>query len=238
MKKRVLFLATLVIAVTVTIGTFFLKDSVKADSTKNNNELISYKISIPSNYYSSKKISEMVLHYGVNGWKDTKDVQMYLTSSDYHYGIPGTVTYNAVIKVNKGDTINYCFKTISTAGTTSWNNNKGKDFSVVANESNVKNIEYEIDWLAGTNNTNVDSNNDVILHYGINGWDNPVDVKMEIKTDYEYNGKKYTWYKAIITVEEGSTINYCVKANTSDGAVWDNNNGANYSTIANKAYNP
>ena len=45
------------------------------------------------------------------------------------------------------------------------------------------------------------------------------------KSDYDGT----TWYKAVITVEEGSIINYCVKANTAEGEKWDNNNGENYS---------
>ena len=236
MKKKVLFLATLAVVLATTMGLFCIKNSVKADSVKNN-ELISYKISLPSDYYNGKKISKIELHYGVNGWNDTKDVTMYVTTGDYHYGIPSSYVFNAVVKVRKGDTINYCFKTTTSGGITTWNNNNGKNYSVVANESNVKNIEYEIDWLAGSNDTNVDANSDVTLHYGINGWDNPTDVKMDIKTVDEYNGQKYTWYKAIITVEEGSTINYCIKANTADGEVWDNNKGADYSIVANKAYN-
>ena len=235
MKKRVLFLATILVAITAVM--FCTKNSVKAASVASNsieksNELISYKISLPSNYYYGKKISKMILHYGINGWNNTKDVTMYVTTNDYHYGIPASYVYNAVIKVHKGDTINYCFKTISTEGTTSWNNNNGNDFSVVANESNVKTIEYEIDWLANQNGINVDNNSDVYLHYGINGWDNPKDVKMELKTTDEYNGKKYTWYKAIITVEEGCSINYCVKINTKDNVIWDNNQGSNYLVIA------
>ena len=59
---------------------------------------------------------------------------------------------------------------------------------------------------------------------------------MDLKSKSEYDGKSQTWYKAIITVDEGSTINYCIKANTSDGEKWDNNNGENYSVIANKDY--
>ena len=235
MKKRILFLATFVVAVAVTVGAFCMKNTAKADSANDTRELINYKISIPSDYYNGKKTSEMILHYGVNGWKDTKDVTMYVTTGDYSHGIPGSYIYNAVIKVYKGDTINYCFKRISTAGTTSWNNNNGKDFSVVANESNVKTIDYEVNW--SYENNNINANNDVTLHYGINGWDNPADVKMELKNNYQYDGKNYTWYKAIISVEEGSTINYCVKANTAEGEVWDNNNGANYSVVANQPYN-
>lgn len=230
MKKKFLFIVTLV-AITLTLGTFYMKDSTKAESLNDNRELISYKISLPSSYQNSKKISEVILHYGVNGWNDTKDITMYATADDYNHGIPSSYVYNAVIKVRKGDTINYCFKTISTAGTTSWNNNNGNDYSIVANESNVKTINYEVDWLSKQTNINVD-NNDVTLHYSINGWNSPRDVKMELKTIDEYDGKKFTWYKAIITVEEGSTINYCVKSNTESGEVWDNNNGANYSVIA------
>lgn len=233
MKKRVLFLATFLVATVVTLGTFYTNDSVKADSIKEtsvtqNDEFINYKISVPSSYYSGKKISEMILHYGVNGWNDTKDVTMYVTTDDYHYGIPSSYVFNAIVKVRKGDTINYCFKTIRNDGTTSWNNNNGNDFSVIVSESNVKTISYEVDWLATNNNIN----GDVTLHYGINDWNSPTDIKMELKGQYNYEGVTKTWYKAIINVEEGATINYCVKSETTDGVVWDNNNGANYSIIA------
>ena len=103
MKKRFLLLATLV-AMAVTLVTFNTNNSVKAVSVKedsakissvnDNGELISYKISLPSNYYYGKKTSKMVLHYGVNGWNDTKDVDMYVTTGDYHYGIPASYVYN------------------------------------------------------------------------------------------------------------------------------------------------
>lgn len=224
-------MAAVMVALIVASGFIFSKSFAKADSTKKDNQLISYKISLPSNYYYGKKTSEMILHYGVNGWNDTKDVKMYVTTGDYHYGIPASYNYNAVIKVRKGDTINYCFKAISNVGTTSWNNNGGKDYSVVADESNVKNVEYEIDWLA-TSDEISSENSEVTLRYGINGWDNPNDIKMEVKTIDYNNGKKYTWYKAVISVEEGSTINYAVKASTSSGIIWDNNNNNNYTAIA------
>ena len=193
MKKRFLYLTTLVVAFAAIIGTFSAKDSAKADSTKNTAKEISYKISIPYTYSTGKNISEMVLHYGVNGWQDIKDATMYVTTGDYNYGVPSSYTYNAIIKVNKGDTINYCLKSISKDGISSWNNNNGKDFSVVAYESNVKTIEYEIDWLAEQNDIYVDSNSEVTLRYGINGWDNPIDIKMDLKGAYQYEDEKATY---------------------------------------------
>lgn len=233
MKKKVLFLAALVVAVAVTMGTICSKSAVKASNDNNDNDLISYKITIPVDYHTSSNISEMTLHYGVNGWNDIKDIAMYVTSGPKNHGIPSSYAYNAVIKVHKGDTINYCYRATYKDSITKWNNNNGKNFQVVANESNVKNIQYEIDWLAGSNG--VSANGDVVLHYGINGWDNPSDAKMDIKMKSDYDGQ--TWYKAVITVEEGSTINYCVKANTAEGEKWDNNNGENYSVIANQDCN-
>ena len=202
-KRKSLMLATLVVALVVTMGLVCKGNSVKASA---NEEFISYKITVPSNYYSSKYISEMVLHYGVNGWNDTKDVKMYITTGPYKYGIPTRLEYNAVIKVRKGDTIDYCYKITDTDSITKWNNNDGKDYHVVANESNVKTIRYEVNWLADSKDYNV--NGDVTLHYGVNGWDNARDVKMEVKSQYDYDGKTQTWYKAIIEVEEGSTVDY------------------------------
>lgn len=234
MKKKFLLLATLVVAMAVTVITFSKNNSAKAEYNNKSDELISYKITIPSDYYSSRNVSEVVLHYGVNGWNNANDTTMYVTTGPTQYGIPTSYTYNAIIKVHKGDTINYCYKTTYKNDETKWNNNNGKDFHVVANESNVKEIQYEVDWLA--ENSDLDVSGDVTLHYGVNGWDNAKDVKMEIKTKSEYNGQTETWYKAIITVEEGSTINYCVKANTTEGEKWDNNNGENYSVIANQNY--
>lgn len=236
MKKKLLLLATLVMAAVATVGTFGMKNQVKAACASSEEEFINYKITIPSNYYNGKKISSMVLHYGVNGWNDTKDVDMYVSTGNYSHGIPATYNFNAIVKVRKGDTINYCLKTITYGGVTSWNNNNGRNFSVVANESNVKTILYELNWLAENSGLDVNANSDVTLHYGVDGWNNPTDVKMELKTSYQYDGKQYTWYKANITVEEGTTINYCVKANTADGVVWDNNNGADYSVVANQTY--
>lgn len=233
MKKKLLFLAAFAVAVAVTMGTICSKRAVKASNDNRDNDLISYKITIPYDYYASIDISEMTLHYSVDGWNETKDAVMYVTSGPKYYGIPSSYAYNAVIKVHKGDTIDYCYKATYKDSTTKWNNNDGKNFQVVANESNVKNIQYEIDWLAGSNG--VDANGDVLLHYGINGWDDVQDVKMDIKMKSDYDGQ--TWYKAIITVEEGSTINYCIKANTSEGEKWDNNNGDNYSVIANQDCN-
>ena len=230
MKKKILLLATLLVAVAVTMGTICSKRAVKASNDNRDNDLISYKIAIQLNYSLYKDISEMTLHYGVNGWNNTKDTVMYEIKGPTQYGIPVYKTYNAIIKVRKGDTIDYCYKTTYKDSTIKWNNNDGKNFQVVANESNVKKIQYEIDWLAEQNGISVDG--DVTLRYGINGWDNVQDVKMDLKSKSEYDGKSQTWYKAIITVDEGSTINYCIKANTPDGEKWDNNNGENYSVIA------
>jgi len=236
MKKKLLLLTTFLIATIAIIGVFNTKNPVKAVCASPSNELISYKITVPSNYYNGKKISSMVLHYGVNGWNNPKDVDMYVSTGNYSHGIPSTYNFNAIVKVRKGDTIDYCIKTITDGGVTSWNNNNGRNFSIVANESNVETIQYEIDWLAEENGIFVDSNSDVTLHYGTNGWNNPTDVKMELKDSYEYGGKQYTWYKAIVTVEEGTTINYCVKATTPNGIKWDNNNNSDYSVVANQSY--
>ena len=231
MKKRLLFLATL-ITLAMALGVICTNIPIKANASSNSNELISYKITLPSNYYSGKKTSKVTLHYGVNGWNDIKDTTMYVTTGDYHYGIPNKYEYNAIVKVRKGDTINYCFKVDSIGGTTAWNNNKGQNYSVVADESNVKTINYEINWLAGSNGINADLNSDVTLHYSLNNWDKPIDQKMEIKHNYENDNERTTWYKAILTVEEGTIINYCVKVNNNDGEKWDNNNQKNYSVIA------
>ena len=77
MKKKVLFLAALVVAVAVTMGTICSKSAVKASNDNRDNDLISYKIAIQLNYSLYKDISEMTLHYGVNGWNNTKDTVMY-----------------------------------------------------------------------------------------------------------------------------------------------------------------
>ncbi len=233
MKKKLLFLATLAVAVAVTMGMLCSKNSVKASNDNKDNDLISYKITIPADYMASTNIAEMTLHYSVDGWNETKDADMYVTSGPKNHGIPSSYAYNAVVKVRKGTTIDYCYKVTYKNATTKWINNDGKNYQVVANESNVKKIQYEIDWLAGSNG--VDANGDVVLYYGINGWNNVQDVKMDVKMKSDYDGQ--TWYKAVITVDEGSTINYCVKANTDKGEKWDNNNGKDYFVIANQDCN-
>ena len=217
------------VALVVTIGLMSKNNSVKASS---NEELISYKITFAISPSENMKVSEMTLHYGVNGWKDIKDTTMYLSNGPMTHGFPTSLAYNAVVKVHKGDTLDYCVKVTLKNGDVKWRNLEGADYHTVVNESNVKTIRYEVNWLAEKNG--LDVNGDVMLHYGVNGWDNAKDVKMEIKSKYDYEGKTQTWYRAIITVEEGSTVNYCIKANTTEGEKWDNNNGKNYSVIANQ----
>ena len=230
MKKRIsLIFATLLVALVVTIGLMSKNNSVKASS---NDELIKYKITIPISPAMSAKVSEIFVHYGVNGWKDIKDTKMYLSRGPMTHGFPTSLAYNGIVKVHKGDMLDYCLKVVLKNGEVRWQNYQGDGYHTVINESNVKKIRYEVNWLAQKNGFNV--NGDVILHYGVNGWNDVKDAKMEMKTNYSYDGKKQTWYRAIIEVEEGSTINYCIKANTTSGVRWDNNNGKNYSEIANQ----
>lgn len=236
MKKRIsLILATLVVALVVTIGLMSKNNSVKASS---NDELTKYKITIPISPAMNTKVSEIIVHYGVNGWKDIKDTTMYLSKGPMTHGFPTSLAYNGIVEVHKGDMLDYCLKVVLKNGEVRWQNYEGDGYHTVIKESNVKKIRYEVNWLAQKSGLNV--NGDVVLHYGVNEWNDIKDVKMEVKSDYSYDGKKQTWYRAIVTVEEGSTIDYCIKANTTSGVKWDNNNGKNYSEIANQdciAYN-
>ncbi len=72
-------------ATVLTLGIFMIPKQVSASENK---EVVAYRISMPVNYNTldTSKIKNATLHYGVNGWKDVKDVQLNRSIVDYYMG--------------------------------------------------------------------------------------------------------------------------------------------------------
>ncbi|MHC1748600.1 MAG: carbohydrate-binding protein [Cellulosilyticaceae bacterium] len=78
---------------------------------------------------------------------------------------------------------------------------------------------------------------DVILHYGVNGWNDVKDIPMTLKSSYDENNNLKVWYEATLALNGTDTINYCyyISYNRgSCGGFWDNNNGQDYHITVNK----
>lgn len=104
-----------------------------------NNEKVAYRIYMPFNYskLDMTDIQDVTLHYGVNGWNDVKDIQMEKHLVDYYMGRT-FYSFFTTVYVEKGATIDYCFKQNFNNNETKWDNNDNKDYHVVVNESNIR----------------------------------------------------------------------------------------------------
>jgi hypothetical protein len=140
MKKKLslkkLSLLSVVLMVAIMAVVFFKSgDNFKVSAaTKHNNvatstksgKKIRYKIQMSTNYYIPSITKKGVLHYTLNGWKDTLEQDMVQTDS-YSYGsgvFTTYYTYETIVTVNEGDTIDYCFKFLTWQDREGWINNE------------------------------------------------------------------------------------------------------------------
>ncbi|NFB30141.1 hypothetical protein EXM76_03230 [Clostridium botulinum] len=132
MKK----IMTFIMATVLTLGIFMIPKQVSASENK---EVVAYRISMPVNYNTldTSKIKSATLHYGVNGWKDVKDIQLNRSIVDYYMGKTFESFYTTIY-VEKGSKIDYCFKQEFYEEGTKWDNNNNEDYHIVVIESNVK----------------------------------------------------------------------------------------------------
>lgn len=74
----------------------------------------------------------------------------------------------------------------------------------------------------------------VVLHYGVNGWNEVKDVPMTCKYGFDENHNYKVWYEADVEANENDTIDYCfhINYNRGGGDYWDNNEGNDYHMVA------
>lgn len=94
---------------------------------------VTCKVVYNSWYEPSLYTEAVILHYGVNGWNEIKDVPMtckYGYDENHNF----KVWYEADVEVNENDTIDYCFHILYNRGGAEgfWENNDGNDFHMVA----------------------------------------------------------------------------------------------------------
>lgn len=206
--------------------------AVKAD-----NNLVPYKISIKGDYYRDRYVESVILHYGINGWQDIKDVKMETTFLSY----PDDMYYEATVYVPKNSTIDYAIKYNLGSNGTHWDNNGGKDYHIPVRKGNVETVTYTIEikdvylkpiaqYAAKESNKEVKPYK-VILHYGINGWQDPKDIEMTRVCRKNKNSEDEIIYKATITVAKNDSIDFAYYVDRSvynEPSKWYNNNGANW----------
>ncbi|AOR23361.1 carbohydrate-binding protein [Clostridium taeniosporum] len=131
MKKILTFMM-----VTLLLCTFMMPKTAMAAE---NNEKIAYTICMPFNYskFNTTDVKNVTLHYGINGWNNVKDIKMNRRVSDYYMGRTFE-TFFTTIYVEKGSTVDYCFKQDWNNNEVKWDNNNNNDYHVVVNESNIK----------------------------------------------------------------------------------------------------
>lgn len=132
MKKIITF----IMATALALGMFIAPKQVRAAE---NHEMVAYRIYMPVNYskVDTSQIKKATLHYGVNGWKDVKDVQLNRSVVDYYMGRTFESFYTTIY-VEKGSKVDYCFKQEFYNEGTTWDNNNNKDYHIAVTESNVK----------------------------------------------------------------------------------------------------
>jgi hypothetical protein len=205
--------------------------------TKADNNLVPYKISIKGDYYRDRYVDSVILHYGVNGWQDIKDVKMETVFLNY----PNDMYYQATVYVPKNSTIDYAIKYNVGSMGTHWDNNGGKDYHIEVGNGNVDTVTYTIE-IGDTYLKSVDeyvangSEEEILpykvtLRYGINGWKNPRDIEMTRVCYKDNDSVKEIVYKATITVAKEDVIDFAYHVDRSvynEPSKWYNNNGADW----------
>lgn len=189
---------------------------------------IRYKIQMSTNYYIPKYTKKGIIHYGVNGWQDVKEQDMDLVSS-YQSGtgvFTTYYTYEAIVTVREGDTIDYCFRFITTMDTEGWINNENNNYHVKVWSSNVPcsyTVVYRKPYYEASAIDFVD------LCYTLNNWDNVKYSRMTLHTVTNSDGSINSYFDTTIHGYETDTLQYCYRIIKCNGEQeWDNNDGKNY----------
>ncbi|GAA0739027.1 carbohydrate-binding protein [Clostridium oceanicum] len=96
-------------------------------------------------------------------------------------------------------------------------------------------VAYKISLPVDYNKTNTTDIKEVTLHYGVNGWNNIKNVKLNRQVVDYYMGKTFEAFTATIYVEKGSTLDYAFKETFNNGNVkWNNNIGKDYHVCVEK----
>lgn len=97
-------------------------------------------------------------------------------------------------------------------------------------EENSEYVAYKITAPLNSAEHYDSSLKSITLHYGVNGWNDIKDIKMERVVRDMYLGKTFVDFQATIVVKKNATVNYDFKKDFyNKESVWDNNNGKNYS---------
>lgn len=206
-------------------------------AAKADTDLVPYKISIKGDYYRDRYVDSVILHYGINGWKDIKDVKMETKFLNY----PDDMYYQATVYVPKNSTIDYAIKYNSGDQGSHWDNNGSKDYHIQVGNGNMDTVTYTIEisnvYLKPVFEYEPYGSNGevkpykVILHYGVNGWQDVKDLEMT-RVCYRYNGSiNEIAYKATITVAKDDVIDFSYYVDRSvynEPSKWYNNKGADW----------
>ena len=136
-------------------------------------------------------------------------------------GVPTKVCYEAVVDVNKNDTIDYAYYIEGSCVPSRWDNNNGNDYHVKVNKTNLDKVYYKISYKEYAYPARY---TDVTLHFGLNGWENVKDILMNKR----YEGD-YAVFEYVLEVYEYETIDYDFFVDTRYyGTYWVNNNGEDF----------
>lgn len=220
----------------LTLGAILLIAGITIPFTaKADTDLVPYKISIKGDYYRDRYVDSVILHYGINGWQDIKDVKMDTRFLSY----PDDMYYEATVYVPRNSTIDYAIKYNLGSQGIHWDNNGGKDYHIPVGNGNVDTVTYTLeisDVYLKPLHEYESSNKEikpykVTLHYGTNGWKDPKDIEMT-RVYYNNNGSiSEIVYKATITVAKDDVIDFAYYVDRSvynEPSKWYNNNGANW----------
>lgn len=228
MKKKLSVL--LVVAILITLFGGFAHNSVKANasSVPTTPKKVRYKIQMSTNYYIPSITKKGILHYSVDGWKTTRDQDMVQTDS-YSYGsgvFTTYYTYETIITVNEGDTVDYCFKFITLKDTEGWINNGNKDYQVTVSSSNVPcsyTVEYDKPYHEATAIDSVD------LCYTLDEWKSTKYSRMDFHSVVVNGEPVRNYFSTTVHGYETDSLEYCFRILKCTGEqIWDNNDGNNY----------
>lgn len=105
---------------------------ISQTSFANESTMVEYKIIYEVTNYSPYSYRDVTLHYGVNGWNDVKDTKMNFKRDQ------DKIWCEAIIKVNKNDVVDYCFRNFYTETRQEiWDNNNGQDYHVQVIDTNL-----------------------------------------------------------------------------------------------------
>ncbi len=211
-----------------TDATITTEKNNKVKATDTNKKKIRYKIIMSTNYYTPKYCKQGVLHYGVNGWQDVKEQDMERTGSfQYGTGVFTTYyTYETIITVNEGDTIDYCFKFITWQDREGWINNGNNDYHVHVLSSNVPcsyTVEYDKTPEEAAQISKIE------LCYSLDSWNTVKYDKMDYHSIVVNDKPMRNYFDVTVHGYETDSLEYCYKIYNNNGNIeWDNNNGSNY----------